>query len=57
MHIHVASSAGEAKFWIEPEIALAVNHGLSGHELGELKKIVQAHEQEIRTAWHLHFGS
>ena len=56
LHIHVASSAGEAKFWIEPEIALAVNHGLPDQELGALKKIVQAHEQDIRTAWRLHFG-
>ena len=29
MHVHVTSNNGEAKFWLEPEIALAVNHGLS----------------------------
>lgn len=57
IHVHVASSAGEAKFWIEPEVALAENHGIPGHEIGALQKIVEAHEQEIRAAWQLHFGS
>ena len=56
MHVHVASSVGEAKFWMEPDIVLAVNHGISAHELGALKEIIEAHEQDIRTAWKLHFG-
>ncbi len=28
MHVHVISPDGEAKFWLEPEIELAVNQGL-----------------------------
>ncbi len=28
MHVHVSANTGEAKFWLEPEIALAVNHGI-----------------------------
>ena len=28
MHVHVQSPDGEAKFWLEPEIALAQNQGL-----------------------------
>ena len=56
IHIHVASSDGEAKFWIEPEIALAQNHGIPTHELAQIQKTVEAHEQDIRTAWQLHFG-
>lgn len=56
MHVHVASSKGEAKFWIEPKIELAVNHGIPAHQLGELKTIVENHEHDIRTAWQLHFG-
>ena len=56
IHVHVASSEGEAKFWIEPEVTLAENHGLPAHELGDLLEIVTANEQIIRTAWQLHFG-
>ncbi|TDT41793.1 uncharacterized protein DUF4160 [Halospina denitrificans] len=28
-HVHVISGGGEAKFWIEPDIELANNHGYS----------------------------
>lgn len=27
-HVHVQHAEGEAKFWIEPEVALAMNYGL-----------------------------
>ena len=56
MRVHVASSKGEAKFWIEPKIELAVNHGIPTHQLGELQTIVENHEHDIRTSWQLHFG-
>jgi hypothetical protein len=35
MHIHVQSSNGEAKFWLEPDIQIAQNQGLSMKELNE----------------------
>ncbi len=57
MHVHVASSEGEAKFWIEPAIALADSHGIPHRELATLQKIVETHEHEIRTAWNRHFGN
>jgi hypothetical protein len=31
--VHVVSGDGEAKFWLEPEVALARNHGLRGAQL------------------------
>lgn len=57
VHVHVASSEGEAKFWIEPRIELARNHGLRDHDLARIEGIVQDHEQEIRDAWNRHFTS
>lgn len=57
MHIHVDSSEGEAKYWIEPEIELARSHGLSERELARVRKLVEEHEDVIRTAWNEHFGS
>ncbi len=56
MHIHVDSVEGEAKFWVEPEVELARSHGLPEHELIRLRKLVEEHEDVIRTAWHTHFG-
>jgi hypothetical protein len=41
MHVHVISPDGEAKFWLEPDIELAVNKNLNATELHELKKIVE----------------
>ena len=29
MHVHVSASKGEGKFWIEPDIGLAMNAGLT----------------------------
>ena len=57
IHVHVASSDGEAKFWIEPAIALAENHGIPARELSSLQNTVERHERQIRAAWQLHFGS
>ncbi len=55
MHVHVISPDGEAKFWLEPDIELAVNQGLGTTELNELKKIVEERQNEIREHWHRHF--
>jgi len=55
MHVHVQSPDGEAKFWLEPVIAVAQNHGLKRRSIFEALRLVREHEQEIRRAWHAHF--
>jgi hypothetical protein len=57
MHVHVAHPDGEAKFWLEPTIQLAVHVGLSAQQVAEAERIVRAHLMEIIDAWHRHFGS
>jgi hypothetical protein len=57
MHVHAISSDGEAKYWMEPNIELAKNYGLSARDLGKIEKLIREHEQEIRDAWQRHFGS
>jgi hypothetical protein len=56
MHVHVISPDGEAKFWLEPEIELAVNKKLSAIELNDLKRVIQERRHEIREHWRRHFG-
>jgi hypothetical protein len=56
-HVHVAHPDGEAKFWIEPEVILAVNVGLSTLQLRQAQSAVVAHRKEIENAWTRHFGS
>ncbi|MEY4629965.1 MAG: hypothetical protein RIQ81_85 [Pseudomonadota bacterium] len=55
MHVHVTCADGEAKFWIEPVVALASFTGLSRRQLVDLQKIVVNHEKEIKEAWRKHF--
>jgi hypothetical protein len=55
MHIHVQSSNGEAKFWLDPDIQIAQNHGLSMKELNEADSLIKEHQDEIQTAWHQRF--
>ena len=55
-HIHVQVRSGEAKFWIDPAIELAMNYGLSQKELTEAQRLIREHENEIRRAWRAHFG-
>jgi hypothetical protein len=57
MHVHVHHADGEAKFWLEPEIALAQNYGLPDHAIREAEKLVMAHRKEICDAWHQHFAT
>ena len=56
MHVHVGSSEGEAKFWLEPEVELAENHGLPSRDLTVIMRIVESRTDEIARAWRKHFG-
>ena len=55
MHVPISCSDGEAKFWLEPEIVLAKNYGLSNAQVAEIGKIVEERADEITQAWHTHF--
>jgi hypothetical protein len=57
IHVHVHGQNGEAKFWLEPQIELAQNYGLSQKELSEALRLIKEHKHDIRSAWHKHFGS
>lgn len=57
MHVHVSCSDGEAKFWLEPTVALAQNYHLSEQQLRTAQGYVEANADEFRTAWKLHFQS
>lgn len=57
LHIHIQSADGEAKFWLEPNLELARNYGLSDTDLRRLEQLVAEHEREIRDAWNSHFAS
>lgn len=55
-HIHVISSDGEAKFWLEPVVALADASGFHQVNLKRLQKIVEKNHGKFRKAWKDFFG-
>jgi len=55
LHVHVQGGRGEAKFWLEPEIKLAQNFGMSARSVSVALRLVREHEREIREAWKRHF--
>lgn len=55
MHVHVTCPDGEAKFWLEPEVAVAKNIELSARQLREIQDIVEERKDEIIVAWQHHF--
>ena len=56
MHVHVECSEGEAKFWIEAIVALAIYTKLRPNKLNEIQKIVEKRKNEIIKKWKEHFG-
>jgi hypothetical protein len=56
LHIHVQHATGEAKFWLTPEVKLAMNHGLKESQIATAKKLIMENYYEIRKAWETHFS-
>ncbi len=54
-HIHVSSSDGEAKIWLEPKIEVAQVAKLSMQEVNKILEIVKNREEEINGFWNRHF--
>lgn len=55
-HIHVSCGSAEAKFWLEPTVALAQNQGLTDRQLRDARALVEAHFDECLNSWKAHFG-
>lgn len=55
MHVHVTCPEGEAKFWLEPIVALANYQKLSKIKLREIQNIIEERADEIIKAWKKHF--
>ena len=44
-------TAGSCAFWLEPDVELARNYGLSQRSLAMARRLIREHEDEIRAAW------
>ena len=57
MHVHISSSKGEEKCWLEPIIDLSQHYNLSPKELKDIQTIVEERADEIKQAWKNHFNN
>ena len=57
MHVHVGCPDGDAKFWLEPEVELAMQHRLPKHRTREIREIIEDRRDELTDAWRRHLGS
>ncbi|HUK82476.1 MAG TPA: DUF4160 domain-containing protein [Verrucomicrobiae bacterium] len=54
-HVHVQCEDGEAMFWLEPDVELAKNYGLSAVQISEIVKVLKERKDEISSKWREHF--
>jgi hypothetical protein len=50
-HMHVDRDDLSAKFWLDPDVSLADNHGFSRQELRDIERLVRDHLEALRNAW------
>lgn len=53
-HIHIERDDRVAKFWLEP-IRLQSSGGFRRSEINDIRRLVEAHQQELLEAWHEFF--
>jgi hypothetical protein len=57
MHVHALSGKGEAKFWLEPSVEMAMSRGIPTKDLTVIEEQIKERTDEIRDAWKKHFES
>jgi hypothetical protein len=56
-HTHVDRENLSAKFWLDPDVSLADNHGFSRRELREVERIARENLETLRNEWDTFCGS
>ena len=54
-HVHVSGGGGEAKIWLEPDVALDESSGLNARELNRILAIAREEREALMKACHGHF--
>jgi hypothetical protein len=56
VHIHVRKDRDTAKFWLHPEVQVAVSKGFSPQVLSHLVAVIEERRIEIESAWNDYFS-
>jgi len=51
IHVHVEGTDGNAKFLLEPEVALLENKGLKARQIKEAIKAIEDNKDVIKERW------
>lgn len=54
--IHISSSEGEMKVWLEPEIEVAKNINFSQNQVTKILNTIKDRQEEINDFWNKHFS-
>jgi hypothetical protein len=49
--VHVDRENRSAKFWLDPDVVLAANHGYNQKELRDIERILREHLETLRHEW------
>jgi hypothetical protein len=55
IHVHVEKQEKYAKFWLNP-IGVAKSRGFRDHELNEIARIIEQHQDLLEVKWHEFFS-
>jgi hypothetical protein len=50
-HMHVDRERMSAKFWLDPDVALAANYGFNRKELRDIERIMRENLELLRNEW------
>ncbi len=50
-HMHVDRDRHSAKFWLDPDVLLAVNYGFRRKELRDIERIIRQNLEKLRYEW------
>jgi len=50
-HTHVDRDKLSAKFWLDPDVSLANNHGFNRKELRDIERLIRENLETLRNEW------
>ncbi len=54
-HIHVRKGEKLAKFWLEPDVKLAMSYDMTSSETSRLMEVVEEQAEQFRREWDEYF--
>jgi hypothetical protein len=55
-HVHAKKNGKHAKIWLEPSVELTFSRQFKPHEVNQVMRLVQQHQQEFIEDWNAFFG-